>query len=103
MNLFERRHHVGERIAPTGRDPALKLAAAADHLVEQDLQVGRLHLVPSGRRAQHRREADRLEAEPDEMVEGGAQAEIGRRHGHPRGHLHPPLLCSSGRTLGSPS
>jgi hypothetical protein len=32
-----------------------------------------------------------METEPDEMVQCGAQAQVGGRHGHPRGDLHAPL------------
>ena len=90
-DLAERGEQVGKAVALARHRPALEFGAAVDHGVEHGLEVVGAHLVAPGRCCEHRREADAVEAGVEKAVERLAEAEVARRDGHPRRHLHPPL------------
>ena len=96
VDLAQSVDQVGERIAFAGHDAALELAAAGNHLVEHESQLGAAHLVATGGRAEHGREPDAVKAEADQLVEGLAQVEVARRHRDPRRDLHSPLAGEEG-------
>ncbi len=84
-------HHVGERIALSGKRAALELPPAIDHFAQHDLEVRALHFGVAAGRAEHRRKAHAVESSVNELVESAAQFQVRRRYRHARRYLHAPL------------
>src|SRR4030081_486941 len=88
MDLTHGIAHVHEGVALAGDDLVDEVLAAGHHLIQHQRQVAVVELALAGRRAQHWRETDAVEAKLDELVERAGQVQVDRGHGYPRRYLH---------------
>src|SRR6202035_2020286 len=91
MELAQGVDDVHERVALAANDAALELGPAFDHRLKKAVQVASRNLPTAWRRAEHRRESDRMKVHAEEIVDAVAQVDIAGCHGRTHRHLHFPL------------